>query len=311
MSSDPAGIRSVAAPPPAWYRLVRLPNLLTVPGDPVAGALLAATWRNADASVAGIILVAFAAVCLYAFGLVLNDLRDLPEDRILRPERPLPAGSIGIRAAVVGTACLLSAGLVAAAFAGPVTLLVALLLACLIAFYDLVAKGHRWIGAATMGSCRAMSMVLGMSTVGAAPPAFAAAAALLCYVAAVTGLAHDESRSCSFGALSRGPLLAGTAFGGLLLVLMYGTIAIWAWLTGLALAIAGNHATWRNGTLLHTATVPPVTIQRTVGQLLRRLLVWQAVASVLAGGFAGAATAAVLIAFLPLHRLLSRRFPPT
>ena len=70
-----------ADPVRTWLQLVRAPNLLTVPGDPLAGFLLA-TFGVLRAQAA---FAVGASLCLYAAGLLWNDLFDLEEDRRERP----------------------------------------------------------------------------------------------------------------------------------------------------------------------------------------------------------------------------------
>ena len=53
-----------------WLQLFRLPNLLTVPGDPIAGAILASAGQGI--TVERVFLVAVASVGLYAAGLLMN-----------------------------------------------------------------------------------------------------------------------------------------------------------------------------------------------------------------------------------------------
>src|SRR5690349_4677009 len=87
----------------AWLQLFRAPNLLTVPGDPLAGFLIA-TGGNLDSRVA---IAVIASLCLYAAGLAMNDLADLTEDRRDRPNRPLASGAISKGAAGLVTLMLI------------------------------------------------------------------------------------------------------------------------------------------------------------------------------------------------------------
>jgi len=62
----------------AWLRLFRLPNLLTVPGDVLAGFLLTSTIT---AGAWGKLLLAIpSSLMLYAAGLLLNDLFDYTQE---------------------------------------------------------------------------------------------------------------------------------------------------------------------------------------------------------------------------------------
>ncbi|MCD4825468.1 MAG: UbiA family prenyltransferase [Phycisphaerae bacterium] len=81
----------------AWGRLLRVPNLLTVGGDPLAGYCLAtglAAAQGDPPAGPSPIAAIFASLLFYAGGLIHNDLSDLAEDRRDRPARPLPAGHI-------------------------------------------------------------------------------------------------------------------------------------------------------------------------------------------------------------------------
>src|SRR6516225_6836668 len=80
-----------------WLQLLRAPNLFTVPGDPLAGFLLA-TNGHADTH---LVFAIGASLCLYCHGLLVNDLADLAEDRRERPSRPLPSGAANVRTVLV------------------------------------------------------------------------------------------------------------------------------------------------------------------------------------------------------------------
>ena len=179
----------------AWLRLLRLPNLLTVPGDLLAGFLLAPAPAP-GAWISFLFLAIPAGVLLYAAGLVFNDLCDFAEDRRDRPFRPLPSGKIEREpAAAVALVCLWVAAFFAAFFnALPVAIP---LIACIFA-YDIGLKKIRILGPLLMGACRAGNLLLGAAaaTGGAtlAPAPFAAARLLGLYIAAVTHLARTETQ---------------------------------------------------------------------------------------------------------------------
>ena len=93
----------MASPLRTWLQLFRAPNLFTVPGDPLAGYVLA----SYGALESDVFFAVGASVCFYAAGLLDNDLADLAEDRAERPARPLPSGAASPRA-VRGAAGLLT-----------------------------------------------------------------------------------------------------------------------------------------------------------------------------------------------------------
>ncbi len=195
-----------------WLQLFRAPNLFTVPGDPLAGFLLASGGQLG----ARVLLPIAAGLALYGAGLLLNDLFDLEEDRIERPERPLPSGGAEPRVVRCVAIVLLVVGNALALFAGVHTLLVALGLTGAVLAYDAWAKRVPLLGALVMGLCRGLSLLLGATAAAGAPPrlVFVAAAITTLYIAAVTNLARYETRAGAplwAGLLPPVPLAAGIA----------------------------------------------------------------------------------------------------
>jgi 4-hydroxybenzoate polyprenyltransferase len=102
----------------AWIELTRPFTLLPPAVGMVSGACSAlgahrATATGADA--AGFVLLgALMAALLNAASNALNQIHDLELDRVNKPTRPIPAGTISLRAARVGTAALYAAAVLAA-----------------------------------------------------------------------------------------------------------------------------------------------------------------------------------------------------
>lgn len=166
-----------------WLTLLRLPNLLTVPGDPLAGALLAAAasegrpvaWHTA-APVAG------ACLCLYAAGLLGNDYFDRDEDARMRSERPIPSGAVRPRTVLAAAIALTAAAIVLSLPAGTAGIAAVGALSLAVWIYNAGAKRHALAGPVVMGSCRGLSLIAGVAS--QAPCALLAARPLL----AVLGL---------------------------------------------------------------------------------------------------------------------------
>jgi 4-hydroxybenzoate polyprenyltransferase len=175
--------------------LVRVPNLFTVPGDPLAGALLAMADRGWNEPLPW--AAAGASLCLYAAGLIDNDLADLDEDRRDRPGRPLPSGAVSAPHASAIRLVLLIAGLGLAAACNAQSFLVACVIAAAVLAYNRVLKRIPVLGPLAMGACRGLSVLLG--AVAVAPLAVEASwtgsgvAALAIYIAAVSQMARDET----------------------------------------------------------------------------------------------------------------------
>jgi 4-hydroxybenzoate polyprenyltransferase len=156
----------------AYAQLVRLPNVFTAPADVLLGlfavsgrvedGLPSPLWPRATALVA-------ASVCLYAGGMVFNDVFDVAQDIRERPHRPLPSGRIGRSQAVCLGGVLLLAGWLLALAAGwregglaSAPSAVAAVLVGVILFYDGWLK-KTWAGPLGMGACRFLNVLLGLS----------------------------------------------------------------------------------------------------------------------------------------------------
>ena len=190
---DAIGLVPPGFSPDAWLRLVRLPNLLTVPGDVLAGFLLAPAASASDWGQL-LFLAIPAGLLLYSAGLVLNDLFGYAEDLLERPQRPLPAKQVSRESAAAVAISLLWIAAFAAAFFD--ALPVALPLVLCIVLYDVGLKRVPFLGPLLMGACRAGNLLLGVSAAheGLAPAPVAGAAVLGLYVAAVSHLARNEAK---------------------------------------------------------------------------------------------------------------------
>ena len=84
----------IAASP--LVRLVRLPSVVTVPGDVLAGA----AWGTDPTTAGGAARVASSSMA-YLAGMAVNDWADRDEDAVERPTRPIPAGEISAETALM------------------------------------------------------------------------------------------------------------------------------------------------------------------------------------------------------------------
>lgn len=198
----------------AYLQLVRLPNLFTAAADGLAGWLLAG-GALAEVSRWGFLVA--ASVCVYAGGVVLNDVLDLGVDRVERPTRPLPSGRVGLRtAALLGSGLLLLGLAFAWAAATRHGAAVGLgLVGCVLA-YDLGLK-RTPLGPEVMGSCRALNLLLGMSRAEdlGGPAAWLVAGWYGTFVAGVTWVSRSEAETGRFKAAAAGLALEITAVLGL------------------------------------------------------------------------------------------------
>lgn len=120
----------------AWLQLFRLPNLFTVPGDPLAGFLIATGGRLDLRALCAVL----ASLAIYAAGLAMNDLADFAEDTRDRPKRPLPSGAIPRNTAWFATVNLTLLGLAFSFLAGPQALLMGIGTVLGVVLYNFLTK---------------------------------------------------------------------------------------------------------------------------------------------------------------------------
>lgn len=148
----------------AWLEIVRLPNVLTAPGDPLAGLLLASIGAGSIPWKGGL-LVCAASILLYMAGMILNDVMDIKEDTADRPGRPIPSGRISAVWAV-NVCFLLSAAAIGLCFlVGQAAVVMGFVLLGLILAYDLGLKKVPIFGPLSMGLCRGVNLLLGVAVV--------------------------------------------------------------------------------------------------------------------------------------------------
>lgn len=191
----------------AWAQLVRLPNIFTVWADVTMAfcfTLGAGIFTLRSAWLAAYCLLLAAASLMYAAGMILNDLHDLPEDTRLRPERPLVRGAITPKAAkraaygamLGGFFLFLVAAAMTAANGGLFFAAVpAALLAGCILLYNTRLK-ETLTGPFLMGACRALNLLAVMGV--AAGPNFLQyhlliPAAMFLYITSLTFYARNET----------------------------------------------------------------------------------------------------------------------
>jgi 4-hydroxybenzoate polyprenyltransferase len=172
----------------AYLELLRPANVATALADVLAGyAVAGMPDRRA------LYWLLLATACLYAGGIVLNDVFDREVDSRERPERPIPSGRVSVAAASTLGYGLLVSGVTAGFAASEGAGLVALATAGFILLYDSWGKRQGLLGPVNMGMCRGLNLLLG---VAAAPAVLQTAWPLallpLIYIAAVTAVSRGE-----------------------------------------------------------------------------------------------------------------------
>ena len=185
----------------AWLQLIRVPNLFTVPGDPIAGFMLA-SCAGTTITLSHLLPCVCTSLFLYAGGLISNDLFDIKCDREERPDRPLPSGRIKAKHAIVAAVVLNALGIYSASFVNMTTFVTALVLAILVLTYNSATKNIPLLGIITMGLCRGVSFMLGVAAAGESVlfvPALPVFIGITLYIAAVTAVAAHETKKQRIG----------------------------------------------------------------------------------------------------------------
>ncbi|MEJ5869056.1 UbiA family prenyltransferase [Pseudokineococcus sp. 5B2Z-1] len=215
-----------------WAELVRLPAVVSVPGDALTGlAAAGGVGRPGTAAPAAVDPAAvppaavvrataapLASVCLYWGGMVLNDWADRELDAVERPERPLPSGRVAPPAALAAAGALTAVGVGVAGLAGGRRSAgCAALLAAAVWTYDLVGKSGP-LAPASMAVTRLLDVVLGATAaapgiplVAALRPAALPALSVGLHTLAVTDLARGEVHGATPAAARRAAAVSTAA----------------------------------------------------------------------------------------------------
>lgn len=181
-----------------YLRLTRPANLPTAAADVLAGIAISgfftASFLNRNwefHSIGSVVLLICSSVFLYAAGVMLNDVFDYRLDQEERPERPIPSGLVPLRSAAILGGVLMAIGIAFAFFTGPLSGSVAVVLALSILLYDAVGKHHSFFGPLTMGLCRGLNLLLGISILGSLGP-WGIAIIPIIFIAAITMISRGE-----------------------------------------------------------------------------------------------------------------------
>ncbi|MEI6563928.1 MAG: UbiA family prenyltransferase [bacterium] len=292
-----------------WISLFRPPNLFTIPGDPLVGALLAAMALNRTLAWNPVYVVIGAALAFYASGLLANDFFDRSVDARERPSRPIPSGAASPAAVRLVAIGLTAIGLILTLPAGRTALTAGILLALAVWFYNAAGKRIAWLSPFAMGICRGLSLLLGASVMGLqgimAPSVLVAALFLTLFIALITLIARHEANPDD----SRIPNWSRWGIPVILTVWLTVTLAPrWTHLTPLTIILTAMSLLWA---IVWTAQLnpnaKPRVIQASVAGLIRGLLFTQAAICASCGG-TGEGAALLLVFFFPVSGWLGKWF---
>ncbi|HCS54559.1 UbiA family prenyltransferase [uncultured Rubinisphaera sp.] len=201
-------------------RLLRIPAVFTTFPDVLAGYAIVQQGEIAPLELTGLLA---ASGCLYLSGMVWNDLFDIKQDLVERPNRPLPAREIRPKFARLLASVLMLAGVCAALLVSMPAFFVSLALAGAIMAYDAGGKKTS-AGPLLMGLCRGFNVLLGAACVTSFNqwgdyPALIVAVVMTLYVCGITLFARSEAQKSAAWPLTVGLILS------VLALLAWGVIA--------------------------------------------------------------------------------------
>jgi 4-hydroxybenzoate polyprenyltransferase len=282
--------------------LVRLPSVLTAPGDVWLGATLAGNHAGPRPATA---LAAGSSCLLYLAGMALNDYADREVDAVERPDRPIPSGRVDAGFALALAAALSAGSLALAAAAGPRRLAVAGPLAATVWAYDLAAKNGA-AGPVTMAAARSLDVLLGAGA-GRLRPALPGAAVVGAHTLVLSAVSRREVAGAGAG-LARAALAATAGVTAAAATLARGRLGprrrpARAWV---AAGLLGAYAATLGRAELDAARDPsPARVQRVVGTGVLGLMPLEA--GLLASAGALPAAAALAGGWVAARRLARRR----
>jgi geranylgeranylglycerol-phosphate geranylgeranyltransferase len=201
--------------------------LSTGVGGLAAGApLLPAPWW-----------AALAAALIAGAGNALNDVADLEIDRINRPLRPLPAGRVSRRAALLESLVLALAGNAIALWQSPALGLFALLVTLALALYDLRLKLTALWGNLLVSALASSSFPFGALAAGHLGRAWIPAGLAFLFhlgreiVKDIEDMEGDQAQGAHTLPLRAGAAFAARLGAGILMLLI--AFTWWPWLAGL------------------------------------------------------------------------------
>ena len=176
----------------AFIELMRPANVITSLTDVLAGMSIVGFIFN-FMDINSVLFLGLSTMCLYAGGVVFNDVFDDELDQIERPERAIPSGRILKSEAIVGGVSLLLTGIFSAFWHSSLSGYIAIIISFCALFYDCKGKHMSIFGPINMGLCRAFNLLLGMSVyeIGTFSYAYLILIPLI-YIAAITLVSRGE-----------------------------------------------------------------------------------------------------------------------
>jgi len=141
-----------------YLELARLPNIITVAADVLAGYWIA----NGLLIDSRLLWLVLAASAVYAAGYALNDFCDLDIDSRERPGLSIPSRRVHPWKALILSLALFTIGLSASALAGASAPHITILLILAAVLYNVGTRERAFLGPLNMAGYRSLNLILGM-----------------------------------------------------------------------------------------------------------------------------------------------------
>lgn len=148
-----------------FIRLMRPANIVTSVADVLAGIAISGYLMTIETEYFPVLMLCISTIGLYGGGIVFNDVFDAELDKIERPERAIPSGTVKLNEAVFLGTFLLLTGIAAAFTIATLSGIIAILIAFFALLYNKYAKHHLFLGPLNMGLCRGLNLLLGVSII--------------------------------------------------------------------------------------------------------------------------------------------------
>ncbi len=149
----------------AFLKLIRPANIVTAISDILAGVAISGLFTTHFEVPINLIHLILATSCLYAAGIVFNDIFDYQIDKIERPERVLPQKSIELRTALYLAIGLTLLGIIFSVLTSALSGIIAICISFASLTYNSTLKKHSILGPLNMGCCRGLNLLLGISII--------------------------------------------------------------------------------------------------------------------------------------------------
>lgn len=181
---------------------MRPANVVTAVADVLAGMAVAGYFIQStpgslewgeQIQILPVILLCISTIGLYSGGIILNDVFDAELDAKERPERPIPSGLVSKKAATIFGGVFFFIGIFSAGLynSNSQYLAAAIMVCCLI--YNKFLKHSTIFGPITMGLCRGLNLLLGISIIpGAIQQWWFLAIIPIIYIGAITMISRGE-----------------------------------------------------------------------------------------------------------------------